>query len=363
MSSRILLLITDLEIGGTPTVVRELTVRLRRPPGVEVEVACLAPWGPVADQLRAAGVHVTALGCTRPAQFPRAAGGVVRLVRERGYDTVFSFLIHANAVAATASVRCRDVRFLQSIQTTQPEPRWHWRLQRWVHRAAERVVVPSPSVAAAARERAGVPPEKLVVILNAIDADTFQPSPVPLRDDRPYPIGFVGRLDPVKRLPDLVRAVKELNGLAHLHVFGDGPERPAVEAVIHQLDLAPLVTLHGRVPRPQEAMDSIGALVLPSLAEGLPMVLIEAMAAGVPVVGRAVPGVRDVIRDGENGLLAPADGVPELAAAIRRLVDDRALRSRLIAGGTADVRERFSWQAVLPQYQRLLGIGASANEK
>ena len=62
MARRILLLITDLEIGGTPTVVRELAVRLHRPPYVFVDVACLAKWGPVADQIQAAGISVTALG-------------------------------------------------------------------------------------------------------------------------------------------------------------------------------------------------------------------------------------------------------------------------------------------------------------
>jgi glycosyltransferase involved in cell wall biosynthesis len=353
---RILLLITDLEIGGTPTVVRELAVRLRRPPGVEAEVACLSHWGPVADQLKTAGAHVTPLDCTRAIQFPLAVGRLVRLVRARGYDAVFSFLIHANAVAAAASRFCDGVRFLQSIQTTQPRPRWHWKLQAMIHGAAGRVVVPSPSVAQVAREWSGVPPEKIVVIWNAVDADAFERSPVPLRDDRPYPIGFIGRLDPVKRLPDLIEAVKHLDGLVHLHVFGEGPERPRIESMVDALDLRRLVTLHGAVPRPQDALKSLGLLVLPSLAEGLGLVLVEAMAGGVPAVGRNVPGVRDVIRGGVNGLLAPADGVRELADVIRRVVDDRDLRLKLIEGGRDDVRGRFSWQAVLPQYERVLGL-------
>src|SRR5438876_3230107 len=142
---RILLLITDLEIGGTPTVVRELALRLNNPPQVTIEVACLSSWGPVADELRAAGVIVHALA----AQSIRDLGVILRylaLVRRRGYDTVFSFLIHANAVAAIGRFFLR-YRLIQSIQTTQPRPRWHWWLQRLLHPSAQRIVVPSPSAA------------------------------------------------------------------------------------------------------------------------------------------------------------------------------------------------------------------------
>src|SRR4051812_17014312 len=95
VTRRILLLITDLEIGGTPTVVRELAVRLNAPPAVEIDVACLKGWGPVAGQLRDAGINVTALGASRPWHLPAAVRAVRRLVLGRGIDTVFSFLIHA----------------------------------------------------------------------------------------------------------------------------------------------------------------------------------------------------------------------------------------------------------------------------
>src|SRR4051794_27398639 len=100
MPRRILLLITDLQIGGTPAVGRELAIRLREPGRVEVEVACLAGSGPVADQLRDAGVQITALGASTIADFPKTLARLVRLIRSRRFDTVFSFLIHANALAA-----------------------------------------------------------------------------------------------------------------------------------------------------------------------------------------------------------------------------------------------------------------------
>jgi glycosyltransferase involved in cell wall biosynthesis len=352
---RILLLITDLQIGGTPTVVRELATRLNDPAnGIEVEVACLAKWGPVADQLRDAGVTVTAFGARGAAEFLGVRKRLVRLCREKQFDTVFSFLIHANAIAAAASSSLAGVRFIQSIQTTQPNPRWHWWVQSFIHGRAEWVVVPSPSAAEVAREWSGVRSEKIRVIANAVDVEQFENLDPPL-NVTPLPVGFIGRLDPIKRLPDLIHAVGLLRDRVRLHIFGEGSERPELERLIRHLQLTGIVTLHGVVPRPQDALRRIGLLVLPSKAEGFGLVLIEAMAAGVPVLATNVAGIRDVVRNGETGVLVPCDA-QALAAALERLVEDPQRRARLAAAGGEDVRQRFTWAAVLPQYRELLKL-------
>ncbi len=145
MPRRILLLVTDLEIGGTPTVIRELATRLHAPPNVCVEVACLSHWGPVASEIAAAGVSVTPLNAHGLQSLPHLVGKLARLLHDRKIDTLFSFLVHANLVAALAAGFAPGVRCLQSIQTTQPNPRWHWRVQRAIQIAADAVVVPSPS--------------------------------------------------------------------------------------------------------------------------------------------------------------------------------------------------------------------------
>src|SRR5262249_4129534 len=159
----------------------------------------------------------------------------------------------------------------------------------------ERIIVPSASVARVARDRARVPASKTVVIPNAIDPAAFETSPMPPRDLRPYPIGFVGRLDPIKRVPALVEATALLGDLVHLHIFGDGRDRPSIERAIAASSAVGRVTLHGIVDGPAVAMRQIGCLVLPSISEGMPMVVIEAMAAGVPVVGADVPGIGELI--------------------------------------------------------------------
>jgi len=350
---RILLLITDLKIGGTPTVVRELALRLGRSDGFAVHVACLDGRGAVADQLLERGVAVTALDARCDAD----AGAVlrlIRLIRRQRFDTVLSFLVHANAAAALAAPFCPGVRLIESIQTTQPHPRWHWAVQRLAQHAAQRIVAPSPSAAAAARRWAGVPQSKLVVIPNAVE-----PSPRSLPEFREggKTVVFLGRLDPIKRVGDLVMAMPMLESDVTLHVFGEGVDRRAIEESIRDLNLEKRVTLHGEVDGPREALAMADVLVLPSLAEGFGLVLIEAMAAGVPVVATDVPGIRDVVSDGVNGLLVPPKSPQALAGAIGRVLSDRALRQMLVGNGSRIVRERFTWQPVLPMYRSLLERG------
>lgn len=334
--------------------IRELSRRLHALPKVQVEVAALSRWGPTGDAIRAAGIEVTALDAKGVSDL-WVIRRLATLVRERQFDTVFSFLVHANAIAAAAKPSCEGVRFFQSIQTTQAYPKWHWHVQRFVHHAAEKVIVPSPSVAQVARERAKVPDKKLVVIPNAVEVADFQIPPID--DQMPFPIGFLGRLDPIKLVPDLVAAVAALGDKIHLHIFGDGPDREAVERAIriHRVTNA---TLHGPVPRPQEALKQIGLLVLPSASEGMPMVLIEAMAAGVPVLGRDVPGVRDVIEDGRTGVLAKSLGVADLAEAIAKLVEDTPRRRQLAINAKEKVAQRYAWDVVLREYRTVLDLPA-----
>jgi glycosyltransferase involved in cell wall biosynthesis len=363
---RILLLVTDLEIGGTPTVVRELATRLNDPPRTIVDVACLSKWGPLATELADAGINVTSLNALGPLDVAVIAR-LRRFVTDLDYDTVFSFLVHANVASTIGLCGLPNLRQFQSIQTTQPRPRWHWKLQTFAQRRAEMVVVPSESAAMVARNWARVPAGKVVVIPNAVEVAAFRaqvPSGRARQDDsgnpRPLRVGFIGRLDPIKRVVDLVGAAAVLGGRATVDIFGDGPDRPAIEREIASAGVSSLVTLHGKIAAPEPALNTLDVLVLPSDAEGFGLVLIEAMAAGVAVIATDVPGIRDVIRDDVNGLLVPRRNPLALAAAIVRLMEDRSLRQRLIDSATEEVHARYDWAAVLPRYRELLGITESA---
>ena len=208
-----------------------------------------------------------------------------------------------------------------------------------------------------------------MIVPNAVDVESFgstgfQPVPVRASDTAGHAlktpatvrVGFLGRLDPIKRIGDLIEAMTMLDERFELQVYGEGSDRSRIEVVVVRLDLSDRVKSARATANPQAAIASMDILVLPSKAEGFGLVLIEAMAARVPVVATDVPGIRDVVKHEQTGLLVPVASPDELARAIRRIAEDDALRKRLTEAAYEDVQRRFSWPAVLRQYRGVLGL-------
>ncbi|MGY1836929.1 glycosyltransferase [Blastococcus sp. SYSU DS0510] len=179
----------------------------------------------------------------------------------------------------------------------------------------------------------GVAEDRVHVIPSGFDPALFRP-PADRPGSRPtggLRIGYVGRLAPQKR-PDLVvRAFGRMAEPAQLVVVGDGPERPRVESLVARSPARDRIRLSGFVPHDAVpgVLEGLDVLVLPSAYEEMGSVLVEAMAAGLPVVASDVGGIPEVVRDGETGLLVPPGDVAALAAALDRLVADDRLRGRL----------------------------------
>ena len=160
-------------------------------------------------------------------------------------------------------------------------------------------------------------------------------------------IGFVGRLVPGKRPDVLVEAFSAVADEAFLVLVGDGAWRQRIEALVSARVPAERVHVQGFVEHDEvpAVLASLDVLALPSAYEEMGSVLVEAMAAGVPVVASRVGGIPDVVADGETGLLVPPGDVPAFAAALRRLVADPALRARL--GRRARERSAaYSWPSL-----------------
>lgn len=350
---RVMMLMTDLLIGGVPTVVRQLAAELHRQ-GVDVQVAALGEWGPAADQIQAQGVRVKALGA-KSALNIGVFEALVRHLRQQRTDVLFSVLLHANVAAAYARFRLPGLRLIQSIATTQPNPHWHWRLQGLIAPLAERFIVPSQAVVEVAARRSMIARSRFVVVPNPVDvAGLSQITPASWTE--PIRVGFLGRLDPIKRIPDLLEAIALLGDEVQLEIFGTGEHEPLIRRQIAAMGIASRVRLHGAVADASMALPHISTLVLPSAAEGFGMVLAEAMAAGVPVVASDIPGIREVVDDGQTGLLVPVGSPRAIADAIKRLVKDEALRCRLVEQGRRIAHGRYSIERVAQGYRRMLGV-------
>lgn len=347
-----LLLNTDLDIGGTPTVVRELALRLR--PWMEVDVASLKSIGPIGEQLQKENVNVTAFDARSVSDVMRVRRELIQLIRSRGYQTVFSFLVHGNMLAWLARRKCPGVsKWIQSIQTTQPNPRWHWTIQRIASRSAEVMIVPSESIARIARERCNLS-GRIVIIPNAIDVERFTSARHVVFSGPTIQIAFVGRLDPIKRIDDLIEAIGLLPDSFRLNIWGEGSERTRLETMVESKRMSDRITFHGATTDLVSAYQLADLLVLPSDAEGFGLVLIEAMASGVPVIATNAPGIRDVVRDQQTGLLVgPRDPVA-LARAIQSLATDPVIRERIIRNGLTHVGQNYSWDRIIESYRSIL---------
>lgn len=163
---------------------------------------------------------------------------------------------------------------------------------------------------------------------------------------------FVGRLIALKDLSTLFRALRRLDSPPPVRIVGDGPMRAAWEAEATGLP----VTFAGRV-EPERIADEYRrarVFVFMSREEGMPNVVLEAMAAGVPVLSTPVASVPEIVRDDVNGFLFPFGDDEALAARLRDLMEDDARRARL-AQGALETARGFSWERVVPEVEAVLG--------
>ena len=185
---------------------------------------------------------------------------------------------------------------------------------------------------------------RLHVVHCGVDPESFTPSPV-----RPGGANllFVGRLTSVKGIPILLQAIARLRARfpdVRLDIIGDGPERSKLEAQARMLGVADRAMFHGYRSQAQlrEQLARTDAFVMSSFAEGVPVVLMEAMAAGVPVVATRIGGIPELVEHGECGLLVPPGDPAALADALAVLLESDELRARFAAAGRAKVEREFN---------------------
>jgi glycosyltransferase involved in cell wall biosynthesis len=228
-------------------------------------------------------------------------------------------------------------------------------LERLALRAADLVIVTSEAARDHLVSAHGLRAARVAVIPNHVDTQRFAPPAVPSARE-PRAVGFVGRLAREKNVAALVHAMAGLPG-TRLVVAGDGPLRAELEVLAHRLGRK--VEFLGAIPNAElpGLLARLCVFALPSLYEWAPKSLLEAMAAGVPVVAADVPGVRELVRHGETGWLTATDA-GALRASLERVLDDPALRTRLADAARRHVVLHHSIERVVEQERRLLAAVA-----
>lgn len=342
---RLLLLVTLAEVGGAQTYLMLLVPGLVR--DFDVTVAAWGP-GPLRASVEAAGAAYVPLEHVRrsisPVHDPLAILELVRLCRSVRPD-----IVHANsskagvlgrlaAWIARVPVRIFTVHGWAFAQYDGFASRLYLWLDRLVRPLTTGFICVSERTRAAGVEARTCVPARTTVIPNAVDVASARRSAL---SGRPPRLVSVGRLKEPKDFVGLVHALARVDAPFRAALIGDGPDRPAVETAIAEHGLGDRIELLGErddVPAQLAASD---VFVLSSLSEGMPIAVLEAMGAGLPVVASAVGGVPELVVDGETGTLVPAGDVAALADALQRVLADSDLRAQYGAAARARALERF----------------------
>ena len=355
--ANVLQVVPEVDPGGAERIVLSLA-RLLPPERFRVSVAALDGRGRLGGAFRDAGCTVHDLGA-RGRWSPGAAGRLRRLIRSTGPAIVHSHLFRAHLAAARAVRGNRPPVTLATEHQADPR-RWALGVLRWATRRTTLVTAVSEGVRAHLVAH-GFAPQRVRTVLNGIDVEAAGGAAARSPAELGLPEGaqavlFAGRLMRQKGLDVLLCAVSRVAAdlpSLHLLVAGDGPHRGQLETQSAALGLRGRVHFLGWRDDMPRVMRSACAAVLPSRWEGLSLVLLEAMAAGLPVVATSVEGHAEVLEPDVTGLLVAPDDAGALAGALRRLLSDAALSGRLGAAAGEVVRRRHTAEAMASRYAAL----------
>lgn len=374
MVTRILHIIPTLVRGGAEKQLMLLAPNLPSD-RYDVHVCALTSGGPYQQTLEAHGIPVHIVGKTWKVD-PWAYGCLRRHIRRLGPDIVHTWIFAANSYGRQAALSCGVPRLVAGERSIDL---WKNSLQfaidRHLARRSQAIVVPSAGV----RDfyvRHGLPQQKFHVIANGISLDESWngPSRDELLASINVPasarlIGVVARLWPQKRLKDAIWAgelVSAVHQNVHVVLLGDGPERWRLERFCRQVHLDGRIHFLGHREDASSFFPHFDCLWLTSAYEGLPNAIMEAMAAGIPVVATDISGNRDLVVSGETGYLVPLGDRAALARQTNQLLQDEPLRQKLGRAGNRRVRDHFSLDQMVQDYDELyqkLLIGGTTIEK
>lgn len=357
-------LVHGLPVGGTEVLVDRLIRRLAD--RFHFVVACLDEAGELGQQLVDDGFEVNQLG-RRPGFDWGCVRRLGRRLESQGVQLVHAHQYTPFAYAAAMRALGRRPRIVFT-EHGRFYPDVASRKRKLFNRVMtsrhDRFIAVGGSVRQALIDKEGLPGPQIEVVYNGVSQSPLRPTPAQRADVRAelgvaeseFLVLQVARLDTIKdhatALRTIAAAVRQDPRLK-LHIIGDGPERPSIERQVAELGLAHSVKILGQrrdVPRLLAAAD---AFLLTSVSEGIPVTIIEAMAARLPVISTAVGGVPEMIENGVSGMLASAGDDAGLASALVRLANDAQFRNGLIDCGAHRAAQCFSEDLMIERYAHI----------
>ncbi len=360
---KVLSVTTGLAYGGAETQLKELAIRLKQR-GWAVRIASMLPPVAYVDELQWAGIPVDNLRMRRKVPDPRALLRLARIIREWRPHVVHAHMVHANLLA-------RLTRLLAPVPvlicTVHSIDEGGWQRER-AYQLTDWLCDLTTQVSRAGLERYvrvnAVPAHKITYIPNGVDLSRFAPDPQQ-RHLKRQELGLqnsfiwlaVGRIEPPKNYPLMLGAFHKVYRQfpqARLLIIGDGWLRPALERQIAELELENAVRLLGVRQDVPDWMRIADAYVMSSAWEGMPMVLLESHASGLPVVCTDVGGCSEIMQHGVSGFLVPPGDVDALAQAMTQMMSlPEEERQAMGMAGRAYVMANFEIEQVVSRWEAL----------
>jgi glycosyltransferase involved in cell wall biosynthesis len=356
------------DIGGSERVGVDLALQFRTR---GYEVICFALYGsrgPFRDLLEQAGVRCVDLDYSVRSRWLRRATFQAEVWRFLRHERVSALHVHHATALILCGIAARLARVPHTVMTEhalfqlKDRPKYRRSAARYCQFAQDITVVSADQLEYFHTEL-GVARERLHYVPNGVSVQSRNPViGRRIREEFGVPRDafvflFAGRLNEVKNLPVMLRAVAAWIRpvCARLIIAGDGPERAMLEALSSSLGIDDLVNFAGARSDVRDLLMAADGFVMSSRTEGAPMALLEAMSASVPCVATAVGGIPGLLGEGA-GLLVPSGSVEELSMAMRRLIDEPALCTGIASVALARVRLEYSLDTVVTQYLKLLGL-------
>jgi len=359
--AKILFVSTSTTVGGAEKTLFALATLLDHRRFQVPCVVSLKPEGHYAKRLAEQGVRTETLALSR-APRPSDARRLAEIIDRERPDIVHAVMYQAIQLARMAKKRSAYPFKLVS------SPRVNYRsrslvtllVDRWLKTRDDLLIAESEASRRFLLSQLGYKPAKVITIRNGVDLAGWPASKIDRQKKRmelrlgasDVLVGAIGRLDRQKGFATLIEAMARLKGgPLRCVILGDGPERARLEALIRRHHLEGSVWLVGEKSEIPSWLSAFDLYCLPSLWEGLPNSLLEAMALGLPVIASRVDGVPEAVTSGKDGLLVPAAKPAALAAALKTLAGDPHKRAAFGAAAKAAVSERFTLRRMIAEYE------------
>ena len=360
---RILFVSTSTTRGGAEKILYTLITHLNREKFEVLGLVSLKSPGVYASLLQEKNIPIESLEIEHRGIFS-AATHLKNIIREKSPEIVLAFMYQAIQLCRLVKLTSPAAFKLISSHRVNPRTRSFSTLlvDRILKSQDNLTVAECAASASFLINRQSYPGSKVQVIHNGIAIPPHQEEKAALRKKLGIPgdsflIGTAGRLHAQKNHAALIDAVGILKDRKNLRcvIFGEGPERAEIESQIGELGLKDRVLLAGERENAASFFPALDAFILPSLWEGFPSVILEAMAAKTPVIATDVDGTPEMIEDGINGFLVPPNDVKALAHKIAELAaTPENLRRQLVQNAYQTAREKFPLSKMIAAYEKVL---------